>query len=254
MTRTVCTHTPCFFRFFDRILTPCHVLPTLLSRAGGGFYIQGPDGGENITGDVPGASLLNVRERAALSYHIYQYNLCHGWLHRVPSDRPVFSSLEEYLRWEVEMTMYGLLPPNNPHCLDHLVPLQSQLGNDNWLAQHVHRYPSAKERLLSFVGEVIRQNDRELPETPRRTFIVSNAKESEDSRRNTRLNQALHQRYKGFLLAAGACRSVQDCRELVNEAKTQKLLTMSSPYEYLLLTPTYRGREWYEDNTPLTRN
>ena len=154
--------------------------------------------------------------------------------------------MEEYLQWEIEVAMYGHPPTEEPHGLDHLVHLHRPDGSNSWLAQHTGQNPSAGERLLSFVGEVIRQTGRELPEKPNLTIDeFRGGEESESSWRFGSLSEILYQRHEDFLKAAGACRSDRDFQKLKDEALNRKL----PQHEYLVLAPTFAGRLWYEQRS-----
>lgn len=135
--------------------------------------------------------------------------------------------------------------PENPFGLDHFVHLQGQGDVDNWLARHVHRYPSAEERLLSFVGEVIRQADKELPADPNSTMVIPPGGREVA---NVLLFRYLYQHHKDFLKAAGACRNDMDWQEITGEARGW-LEDPDRFNNHLSMVPTLAGRLWYEEQT-----
>ena len=213
-------------------------------RAGGAFCIQGQDSSISLTVDDIADTPLRVQERAALSYHLYQHNFHRGWLRRVPSNVSIPSYIEDYLDWEVDLSLYGPSFLDSRDELDHLIRLQNQPGQDDWLNLNRHRYPSAEERLLSFIGEVIRQTDRDMPQIPLPAdyrFRQSTASKTAD-----RLIKLARQRQIEFLLAAGACRNDQDWNELINEVKTKEWIKVGNLPQPQPFVPTLAGRRWYE--------
>ena len=67
-------------------------------RAGGSFWIRDPNGDDDITGSQTGVTPLRVQKQAALSYHLCQHNLYHGWLRHLPLATSAPYILDEYLQ------------------------------------------------------------------------------------------------------------------------------------------------------------